>query len=465
MKIKNFRLNSFQTKVTLAFVLCLLFIAGLGNFFLYNYSINSQFSQIREKLLVIARNAALSVDTQALSAVPLNHDGINSQEYKVVLKQLEKLKEINPSLKYIYTLTKTDQPGIWQFIVDPNPISTRNNPQGPTAFPGDKYDVSRFPEMVSGYMRPTADRELVVDEWGVTLSGYAPIRDAQGKTIAVLGVDIDANSIYQMQKAIKLHVVFVLIFAVVISLVLGIWISRKVTKPVAKLVEGTRKIASGDLSYKVEIEAKDEIGELAASFNNMASSLSEARKKLHEYFYRIVQTMVRSLEAKDSYTRGHSDRVSEYTEKIALEMGFPASEAELLKKAAQLHDVGKLGIRESVLNKKGLLSEDEWDLIHKHPVVGEEILRPIFLDQEMLSVIRSHHERCDGKGYPDGLKEDEISIFAQIVCVADAYDAMTSDRAYRPTLSMQEGIARLKNGVGTQFNPKIVEAFIRVLSK
>jgi len=268
-----------------------------------------------------------------------------------------------------------------------------------------------------------------------------------------------------MQKAIKLHVVFILMVAVIISLVIGIWTSRKVTKPVAKLVEGTRRIASGDLSYKVEIEAKDEIGELAASFNNMASSLSEAREKLHEYFYRIVQTMVRSLEAKDSYTRGHSDRVSEYTERIALEMGFSASEAELLKKAAQLHDVGKLGIRENVLNKKGPLSEDERDLIHRHPVVGEEILRPIFLDQEMLSVIRSHHERYDGKGYPDGLKGDEISTPAQIVCVADAYDAMTSDRAYRFTLSMQEGITRLKKGAGTQFNPKIVDAFVSVLSK
>lgn len=460
-----FRLNRFQTKVTLAFILCLLFIVGLGNFLLYEYSLNLQFEQIREKLLVIARNAAFSIDADMLMKVPLNHDGVNSREYKIIFQQLEKLKQINPSLKYIYTITKTDQPGIGQFIVDPNPVGTKIHAQGPTAFPGDKYDVSRFPEMLSGYTRPGVDKKLTVDEWGVTLSGYAPILNKEGRPVAVLGVDINADRVYQMQKTVKLLALLVLAIAVAVSLILGLWVSRMVTMPVKKLVEGTRKIAAGDLAYKVQVKAKDEIGELAASFNNMASSLSEARKKLHEYFYRVVQTMVRSLEAKDPYTSGHSERVSEYAERIALEMGFDFAKAELLKKAAQLHDIGKLGIHEDVLNKKGLLTKSEWDLIRRHTMVGEEILRPIFPDEEMLYIIRSHHERFDGKGYPDGLKGDKINILAQIVSVADAYDAMTSSRAYRSNLSKQEGIERLREASGTQFNPKIVEAFIRALEK
>jgi HD-GYP domain-containing protein (c-di-GMP phosphodiesterase class II) len=150
---------------------------------------------------------------------------------------------------------------------------------------------------------------------------------------------------------------------------------------------------------------------------------------------------------------------------IAKEIGIPEDKIELLKESAQLHDVGKMGIHEEILNKTGVLSEKEWDMIHQHPAVGEEILKPVFLDDEMLSVIRSHHERYDGKGYPDGLKNGQINIFAQIVSVADAYDAMTSSRAYRSALSKGEALVRLEQGSGSQFNPDIVSALVRALEK
>ncbi|MDD4183121.1 MAG: HD domain-containing protein, partial [Candidatus Omnitrophica bacterium] len=320
-----------------------------------------------------------------------------------------------------------------------------------------------FPEMLKAYKNPSVDSKLVFDEWGVTLSGYAPIHDKDLKTVAVLGVDIDASEVYTLENAARVKAIFILILVIALSIILGAWVSMGVTRPVKNLVEGTRKIASGNLSYKVEIKSKDEIGELAKAFNAMADNLSQSREKLHDYFYRIVQAMVRSLEAKDHYTRGHSDRVSEYSAKIAKAMGFSDEKVGMLTKAAQLHDIGKLGVHEDILNKKSALSDSEWDLIHQHPAVGEEILKPIFLDEEMLAVVRSHHERFDGKGYPDGLRAGQINIFAQIVSVADSYDAMTSSRSYRVALSKEEAIARLKEGCGTQFNPAIVEAFIRAL--
>ena len=192
---------------------------------------------------------------------------------------------------------------------------------------------------------------------------------------------------------------------------------------------------------------------------------ADTRKKLDEYFYRVVQSMISSLEAKDPYTRGHSDRVSAYAKKIAVGLGLPQEKIELLGEAVQLHDIGKLGIHEDLLNKSGALSDSEWDVVHKHPVAGEEILKPVFLDPEMLSVIRSHHERFDGSGYPDGLKGDKINIFAQITSIADAYDAMTSSRSYRPALSKAEAMRRLQKDSGTQFNPQVVDAFIKILEK
>lgn len=444
--------------MTLALIFSLLFITGLDNLILYEYNIRLQFKNLQEKLKTIASTAAVDIDASLIKKVPLNKEGLKSEAYKKIAEQLNKIKKANPQLKYIYTIVKTDKPGIWQFVVDPAPhIGTR------TSFPGEEYEAYRFPEMLKAYEGPSVDSKLVFDEWGATLSGYAPIYDKNSKPVAVLGIDIDANEVYAVENAARFKAIFILILVVALSIILGAWVSISVTQPVRNLVEGTRKIASGDLNHKVEIKSKDEIGELAEAFNAMAGNLLTSRQNLHDYFYRVVQAMVRSLEAKDHYTRGHSDRVAEYSGKIAKVMGFPEEKVEMLKKAAQLHDIGKLGIHEDILNKKSELSDNEWDLIHQHPEVGEEILKPIFLEEEMLAVVRNHHERYDGKGYPDGLKGDQINIFAQIVSVADSYDAMTSSRSYRVALREQEAVSRLKAGCGTQFNAIVVEAFIKAL--
>lgn len=256
-----------------------------------------------------------------------------------------------------------------------------------------------------------------------------------------------------------------LMLGVVLSVVLGLLISRSIANPIRKLVIGTRYIAKDNLHYRVEVKGNDEISELAASFNNMAKSLNESRLKLHGYFYQVVQSLVRILEARDPYTRGHSDRVAEYAEKVALKIGLPPEKVELLRETAELHDIGKLGIQESILNKKEKLTAQEWELIKQHPIIGEDILRPILLTEEMLAIVRGHHERYDGTGYPDKLSGKNINLFAQILAVVDVYDAMTSPRAYRPALSQQKAIEELQKNSGSQFNPEIVANFLQVLAE
>jgi putative nucleotidyltransferase with HDIG domain len=253
--------------------------------------------------------------------------------------------------------------------------------------------------------------------------------------------------------------------AVALSILLAIFLSRRISGKLVKLLEGSRHLASGDLGYKIDLEGADELGELATSFNQLASKLSESKKDLLSYFYRVVQSFVRILEARDSYTKGHSERVAEYAEKIALRMGLPKEKIELLKKATLLHDIGKLGIEERILNKKEPLSQAEWTEIRKHPVIGENILKPVLLTGEMLDIVRSHHERYDGKGYPDGLAGDKINILSSIVTVADSYDAMTSARAYRPPLNRQQAIDELRRNKGTQFNPKVVDVLVGILEE
>ncbi len=463
MKNKNLFLRSFYVKVVLSFVLSLLFVAMLGNFILLKYSLKSQFNQLRDKLKVIAQTAVLLVDSSQLSGIPLNPEGVNNPSFRNLAEQLLRIKQANPVIRYIYIMAKTDKPGIFQFVVDPDALTGKLAKFRQASFPGVQYNAQRFPEMLKAFDGPSADTKLVADEWGKLLSGYAPIFGSDGSAIAILGIDIDASDVYLTEKGLLSRGVFVLFIGILFSLVLGFIFSARIIFPIKKLIDGTKHIAEGDLDYRVKIPSQDEIGQLAISFNDMTTSLADAREKLHDYFYRMVQAMVRSLEAKDPYTRGHSDRVSEYAYGIAVKMGVPPKEADLLRKAAQMHDIGKLGIQDDILNKRTGLSESEWDIVRKHPEVGEEILKPVFLDAQMLSVIRSHHEHYDGTGYPDGLKADDTTIFSQIVSVADAYDAMTSSRSYHAALGKEEALVKIRAGSGSQFNPAVVQALIEIL--
>ncbi len=454
----------FQTKVTLVIIICMLFAGVLSNFLIYQYTLSIQFNDLRSKLMIIAQNASLMIDADMLMRIPLNKEGAQAPEFKSIAEKLEQIKKINPPIKYIYTLTKTEKEGVWQFIVDPFPQGERIRQNGITSYPGDTYKAWRFPEMLKAYDQPSADTKLEVDEWGVTMSGYAPIKDARGNAVAVLGVDVTANTVYQMQLAVRKRSLVVLVLGIMFSVALGMIISRRITNPVHELLKGTRHIAKGDLHYVVTVKSSNEIGELARSFNHMAKSLLESKKKLLDYFYATVQSFVRILEAKDTYTRGHSERVTEYAEKIALKMNLPQEKVKLVKDTALLHDIGKLSIHENILNKPGKLTDEEWELVRKHPVIGEEILKPVVLTDEMLAIVRNHHERYDSKGYPDQIGADNINILAAIITVADAYDAMTSLRAYRKELPKEEAMNELKKNSGTQFHPKVVEAFLEVLA-
>ena len=210
----------------------------MSNFFIYKFSLDSQFEQVRDKLRVIAQTATFAIDVDVLMKVPLNkQDGMASPSYKIIVAQLNKIKNVNSPIKYIYIMTKTAHKGIWQFIVDPNPASEKKVAVGTTAFPGDQYDASRFPEMLKAFDGPAADTKLETDEWGVTLSGYAPPRDSTGKAVAMLGVDIMADDLFAIQKMVHLRGVLVLVMGVIISLLLGALVSHRITERIETLVE------------------------------------------------------------------------------------------------------------------------------------------------------------------------------------------------------------------------------------
>ncbi len=164
------------------------------------------------------------------------------------------------------------------------------------------------------------------------------------------------------------------------------------------------------------------------------------------------------MEAKDYYTGGHTERVSDIAVALGERLGYEGAQLDAIEIGALLHDIGKIGIPERILHKPGPLDEEEWKVMKEHPVISEYILQEVDLDPIVLQIARSSHERIDGKGYPDGLAGDEIPVPARIVLVADAFDALTSDRPYRSARTVSVAMEELRAHAGTQFCPKVIEA-------
>jgi putative two-component system response regulator len=195
---------------------------------------------------------------------------------------------------------------------------------------------------------------------------------------------------------------------------------------------------------------------------NLEIKVKEQTDLINSMYIRSIHSLIRALEAKDFYTRGHSQRVTRFSVAVGRGLAWTTARLEVLQRAAILHDLGKIGVRESVLNKPGKLTCEEFGEVARHPEVATQILSPIPFFQNVLPAILHHHERFDGRGYPGRIGGTDIPLESRIMSVADTYDAMTSTRAYRPALSEEEATAEIRRCSGTQFDPEIVSVFLSV---
>jgi putative two-component system response regulator len=182
--------------------------------------------------------------------------------------------------------------------------------------------------------------------------------------------------------------------------------------------------------------------------------------RVRRTFLSAIESLVRTMEERDPYTAGHSRRVRAYSLRLGRALGLDDRQLRELSLAAKLHDIGKVGVPEAILNKPGPLNPAECEEVRKHPIIGERILHSIVRNRTVLAAIRGHHERIDGNGYPDGLKGAKIPLLARVITVADCYDALTSARAYRAPLSSAKALAELRATTGTHFQPEFVRAFV-----
>jgi HD-GYP domain-containing protein (c-di-GMP phosphodiesterase class II) len=261
-----------------------------------------------------------------------------------------------------------------------------------------------------------------------------------------------------------LHNVFLAVAAgtVLMALLCSVASSRSIVRPIAAVVAHLRKTErTGVLAeFESNLSPIREIRELAESYNRAAVSVREARENLQGAYVEFVGSLANALDARDRYTAGHSTRVSQYSCATAAAMGLGREEIDRLRIGALLHDIGKIGIADAVLQKPGRLTREEFAVIQQHPVIGRRILEGVQGFAPFLDAVELHHENWDGSGYPRGQAGEETPVDARIIHVADAYDAMTTDRPYLRGMTHDQAFHILRENAGTHFDPRIVQVFV-----
>jgi putative nucleotidyltransferase with HDIG domain len=324
--------------------------------------------------------------------------------------------------------------------------------------------VRNFVEQGGKAQMVAATREFTVGTGKnstVMLGTYSPVTNLNWAVIAQKPRDEAYSSVYEMQRTARV----LAIFAVGLSIGIGIIAARRITNPLEVLTESSHAIARGDFSQRVELKSRTEIGELASTFNFMTQELEHfvldlkrAAAENRELFMNSIQMLAGAVDEKDPYTRGHSDRVTKYSLLVAKEMGLTEEFLEILRVSAQLHDVGKIGIEDRILKKPGTLTAEEFEIMKTHTTKGANILRSVAQLKEMIPGIELHHESLDGRGYPHGLKGDQIPLLPRIIAVADTFDALTTNRPYQQAHDPESALRIIHSLSGKRLDPSAVAA-------
>ena len=300
------------------------------------------------------------------------------------------------------------------------------------------------------------------------VSAYSVLPSAGWAIVSEQPIELAYRQVETVERQIALGVAF----AIAVAFALAALFSRTLARPLKKFGAAALQIARGNFGVQVDFRSKNELGELAQTFNYMSAQIEaydHETKRLYESlengYLETIVALANSIDSKDAYTRGHSQRVGDLSMEIGRELGLGQTELKLLHYGGILHDVGKIGIVESILRKQTRLTDDEMQVMRDHPAIGDTIIQPVSFLTSVRSAVRNHHERWDGTGYPDALKGEEIPLAARIVNCADTFDACTSTRPYQKAMPLEKAIEILEGLRGKQLDPKVLDALRRVIDK
>jgi len=311
------------------------------------------------------------------------------------------------------------------------------------------------------------------------------LQDANGETRHMLGTfirvaddsgwgviaQIDEAKAYAGANSMRRNSILVVSLVSLLALGLGLLLSREITQPIRTLRDAALQLARGDFKTRVHLNTKNEVGVLGDTFNVMGERIERAVEEIREaadtnreLFIGTVRMLANAIDAKDPYTRGHSERVAFYSTLVAKELGMNDTEIANVHLSGLIHDVGKIGIEDRILRKPAALTDDEYEIMKQHPTKGAQILEAVPKLKALAGPGLQHHENVDGSGYPEGLKGDEIPLLGRMVSVADAFDAMTTDRPYSKAMTFEAAVARLQFLSGKKFDSQCVDAMARAVA-
>ncbi len=283
--------------------------------------------------------------------------------------------------------------------------------------------------------------------------------------LGILGIALGESFLVSTTNATRFNIALLTGFVLLLVILIGLNLSKIITTPILDLVKASEKVMDGDLTVQVQTTSNDELAVMANSFNQMVESVRSSQGKIIESYDSTLEGWTRALDLRNHETKGHTDRVLELMDKTIKAVGVEQDKLEHIRRGCLLHDIGKMAVPDQILNKPGPLSDEEWKIMRQHPVYAYEMLKDIHFLTPALPIPYCHHEKWDGTGYPQGLKGEEIPLEARIFALVDVWDALTSDRVYRKALSEQEAAKIIRDGMGTHFDPKIADLFLKVVNE
>ena len=429
---------------------------------------------IQQRMLDIANCASGSVDGDVLAS--LTADSTGSAEYKEIYDTLSVFRD-NAEVKYVYSI-RSEGRGVFIFTID-------TDPDEPGAF-GDRVEYTDALN-TAAHGTGAVDKTPYEDAWGRFYSAYSPVFDSSGGVAGIIAVDFPEEWFDQqlVSESMRLILIFsaMLLVTLVISILVSLSVVRGITNPLKKMAKIAQKYREGNFSEKMDVGGSEEITDLSEALSGMAESLQdkmailqsievtlseevENKKSENErLMVQVVQALADAIDAKDVYTKGHSGRVADYSREIAKRYGYSERKQDEIYVTALLHDVGKIGVPDEVINKPSKLTDEEFALIKAHPKLGADILDNIHSMPNLKTGARYHHERFGGGGYPDSISGKEIPEHARIIAVADAYDAMSSNRSYRKALPQETVRSEIEKGKGTQFDPVFADIMLSMIDE
>ena len=444
------------------FVLCSLVIAA--SYWAFNRQFREQYdASIRE----IAATARASLNPDDFAKYRANP--VPDKAHKEVLKLLQRLvDQFDLNVIYVSEVEAPDYRHIFYFY---DPVGKRTNWKPyPLGYEEDYYE--------EGYNKTTRRvyeegaelvRHTIKSRSGSHITAQVPVYNSKGKIVALLGAQKNVQEFVDARKDfVRNVIVLALIFGAIFVTAFAVYFNFRFIKPILQITNETNRFANTNENPNdslLDIKNKDELESLAISVYKMENVVCNNITALTRMTIETAEALASAIDAKDAYTHGHSTRVAEYAREIARRLGKTETACRNIYLAALLHDVGKIGIPNEIINKRGKLTPEEYDSVKQHSVIGAQILSNITQIPHIADGAYYHHERYDGKGYPVGLAGKKIPEIGRIIAVADAYDAMTSNRSYRSQLPQDVARKEIGQGIGLQFDPDFARIMLKMIDE